>query len=347
MGQSARANHAGGYVTSPAKVAHGSTDRSRELALAAETIPPACDWALVCPDDQTALTEAPDALACPTCGRHYPIRDGIACFLAEPDTRYEGAYKNRVKYIPKRPGLVRELPLWLISNGYVWASREFVAAGAKALELGCAGGVAYFGTRYSVAGVDLSLSSLKLARVSYDICLQADVCHLPLADRSVDAVLSSYLWEHIAPGAKPILAREVFRVLRPGGHMVFVYDLETSNPAIAAMRRGRPDLYQSEFLDQDGHVGYQTPDANDDLFVQAGFEILRSRPLERTPFQTVSVYEKMARWPGWIGRAGRAMRIVGRRPIFYPYLAFLRVIDVTVGRLFPRDWGRIMITVAR
>ena len=83
----------------------------------AETIPPdTCGWALVCPDDQTALTEAPDVLACPTCGRHYPIRDGIACFLAERDTFYEGAYKNRVNYMPKRPGLVRELPSELVAT---------------------------------------------------------------------------------------------------------------------------------------------------------------------------------------------------------------------------------------
>src|SRR5207249_343731 len=48
---------------------------------------------------------------------------------------------------------------------------------------------------------------------------------LPFADGSFDTVLSTQVWEHVEdPG---MAAREAFRVLRPGGHLVvtvpFVY----------------------------------------------------------------------------------------------------------------------------
>jgi hypothetical protein len=55
-------------------------------------------------------------------------------------------------------------PLWLINSGYPWMVRHFVPPGATVVELGCAGGVRYFGQRYRMVGCDLSFSSLKKMR---------------------------------------------------------------------------------------------------------------------------------------------------------------------------------------
>jgi SAM-dependent methyltransferase len=191
----------------------------------------------------------------------------------------------------------------------------------------------------------VSRQALRLAAQKYDLCLQAeDILSVP--ERSMDAVISSYFWEHIAPEDKPRVLEQISRVLKPGGHIVFLYDVATMNPLISWLRQTSPQLYRSLFIDADGHLGYQTVDENDALFLTHGFKILCSHPMERTPLQSASVYLKMKRWPGLARAIGRALSILDRHPFLHTYIGILRIIDETVGRLLPRSWGRITITVA-
>jgi len=302
-------------------------------------------WGLLCPLDQTPLAVEAEALTCPTCGRRYPNDEGVIRFSTTNDPFYEGAYDNQVKYLPRGKSFLHTLPLWLISNGYLWTVGKYVKPGSRVAELGCAGGVAWFGRRYVMAGVDVSHHGLAMAARKYDIALQAEnVRSLP--DGSLDAVISSYFWEHIPPASKPILLDDIRRVLKPGGRIVFLYDVATANPLISWLRRTGPELYQAHFIDADGHLGYQTVDDNDALFTAHGFEILRSHPMERSPLQSHSVYFKMRYWPGTARLLGRGLDFLGRPPFTYLYIALLRVIDETVGRALPRNWGRIAITVA-
>lgn len=302
-------------------------------------------WHLLCPTDRAPLEARSGALACPACRRQYPVADGVARFLDKRDDFYEGAYNNQVHFVPRGKGFLNELPLWLVINGYLWRVRRFVRPGAKVVELGCAGGVAWFGRAYKVAGIDVSQEGLRLAAGKYDVCLQASTL-APIPDGSVDAVISSYFWEHIPPADKPGILDEITRVLKPGGHIVFVYDVTTSNPLIAWLRRRRPDLYQALFIDSDGHLGYQTPAENDALIEKAGFRLLVSNPMERSLLQAPSIYLKMRSWPGIPAMIGAALSFLNSSPFLFPYTAMLRLIDETVGRLLPPRWGRIMITVA-
>lgn len=266
--------------------------------------------------------------------------------MEKDDAFYEGAYNNQIKYLPRNDSFIASLPLWLISSGYVWTVRKYLKPNAHVVELGCAGGVAWFGKRYNMAGVDLSREGLTLAAKNYQVCLQADSSRLPLADRAADAVISSYFWEHIVPEDKPRLLAEISRVLKPGGLIVFLYDVATNNPLISLMRSQDPKLYTANFIDCDGHLGYQTPDENDVLFQKHGFRILRSMPMERSFLQSLSTYDKMRAWPGMLGRIGHWLGFLHSRLIFYPYQALIRVVDETIGRLLPRSWGRIAMTVA-
>lgn len=300
---------------------------------------------LVCPDDHAPLNVDASGGLCPSCGTHYPLDQGVYSF-ARQDDFYEGHYRNQIRYLPKRKGLLHELPLWWVSNGYVWRIRQYVPEGSTVVELGCAGGVAYLGSRYRMAGVDLSRSSLEAARCIYSLCVQANASRLPFASESSDAVVSSYFWEHVAPDQKPGLAREIWRVLKPGGRLVFLYDVASHNPLIMAMIASQPDLYRKEFIEQDGHLGYETAETNEAVFKAAGFQILRSLPMERSPLQSPSVYQKLANWPGLGGAVGHAAGFLARAPFNYPYGALLRLIDDAAGRLLPRSWGRIMLTVA-
>ncbi len=198
---------------------------------------------IICPVDRHALEEAAAGLCCGLCGRTFPIQNGVICTLGRLDDFYEGAYESETRFLPRSERPWHVWPLWLINSGYLWTVRRFVPQGATVVELGCAAGVRYFGQRYRMVGCDLSLSSL--ARLQdYECRVQADakVC-IPLPSNSVDAVISSYFWEHIPPEAKPLVLSEAKRILRPGGKVIFLYDVKTQNPLIKKYQEQDPDQY--------------------------------------------------------------------------------------------------------
>lgn len=303
---------------------------------------------LACPHDLSPLqTAGTGSLACVKCSARWPVKDGVVCFLAMNDPFYEGAYRNHVRFVPRTDDLLHAWPLWLVSSGYPWTVRQNVGPGATVLELGCAGGLRYFGQRYRMVGCDLSLASLQSVKGIYSLLVQADAsARLPLADDSVDAVVSSFFWEHIDPGTKPLILSECRRVLRPGGKLVFLYDVETNNPAIRRLKTDDAPSYRRLFLDGDGHVGYESREANIAGFEAAGFRVIHSAGLEATPLQSPSVCEKLkmaGASPSPLHRMGASF---GKGPWRYPYMALLRALDVTVGRITPPDWARIALTVA-
>jgi ubiquinone/menaquinone biosynthesis C-methylase UbiE len=79
-----------------------------------------------------------------------------------------------------------------------------------------------------VTGIDFSAGMLAVARAIADedptlngrvTWLEADAADLPVAERSVDAVVSSFVLQ-LVPKREPVY-REVRRVLRPGGRFLF------------------------------------------------------------------------------------------------------------------------------
>ena len=302
---------------------------------------------LVCPDDHGELTKSGNGWACASCGREYPEAGKVVRFMDGDDSFYEGTYLNQIGFIPGGEQLRKAWPLWLINNGYVWRVRNNVPAGSVVLELGCAGGVKYFGARYRMIGLDVSMSSLEAAAEVYESCIQADASRgLPLPDASVDAIASSFFWEHIPPDVKPAMLRELRRVLRPAGRLIFLYDVETSNPLVSAMRRSSAQLYDAEFIVRDGHLGYQRPAENIDIFEREGFRVVEQLGLERTPLQSTSVYSKMRKWPQPFSIAGSLLNRIDRsRVSYFGYIALLRGLDETIGRLLPERWSRMALTV--
>jgi SAM-dependent methyltransferase len=107
-----------------------------------------------------------------------------------------------------------------------WTRRsmlERVAIGPRdvVLDLGCSTGylledLARLHPGATLFGLDLVGAGLVKAHehVPTALLLRADACDVPLADRSVDAVLSANLLEHV-PDDRGAL-REIARVLRPG-----------------------------------------------------------------------------------------------------------------------------------
>ena len=217
--------------------------------------------------------------------------------------------------------------------------RRHVAQGSTLVELGCAGGVRYFGKRYRAIGCDLSLSSLKRLDM-YECRVQADAATcIPLPDSSVDAVVSSYFWEHIPPQLKPAMLQECQRILRPGGKIIFLYDVETRNPLIRRYKAKSQKLYSKLFIEGDGHLGYQWPSENIDAFKTAGFHVLAHRGMEKTWLQSPSVYVKLFQFGGRTQRLLALASFLGKQPWFYPYTALMRIIDAAVCIWLPDNWG--------
>jgi len=300
---------------------------------------------LICPHDRCPLAESESGLSCTECGRQYPIQEGVVRTLDHPDDFYEGAYENQVHFLPPSEKPWHAWPLWLINGGYLWTVRRIIPQDATIVELGCAGGVRYFGQRYHMVGCDLSFTSLKKLEF-YERRVQADggIC-IPLPDNSVDAVVSSYFWEHIPPTVKPNILRECQRILKPGGKIVFLYDVETENPLICRYKYSNRPLYNKLFIEGDGHLGYQRPLENLAIFEDAGFRVVEHQGMEKTWLQSPSAYTKLAQF----GTAGNRLLAwasrLGQQPFFYPYTAFMRLIDTLICPWLPVDWARIDLVV--
>lgn len=125
-------------------------------------------------------------------------------------------------------GAIEELLQRIESGGrnpYAWLSRAVSESSRTVLDLACGtGGVARELARPGRTVIGLDMSGYELAearrRSPEGIFVQADARHLPLRDGSMDAVVSSFGFAVVRP--MPVLAKEVERVLAPGGVVAII-----------------------------------------------------------------------------------------------------------------------------
>jgi len=108
-----------------------------------------------------------------------------------------------------------------------------IQPGMRLLDLGCGTAtltilVKQLHPTVDVVGIDgdpdvLAIARAKVQRTGEDIALDHGMAdQLPYADRSFDRVLSSLVFHHLNKHSKQRAFQEIFRVLRPGGKLIFV-----------------------------------------------------------------------------------------------------------------------------
>lgn len=307
------------------------------------------DIDIVCPVEKATLKfdKGSAAFMCPVCGAHYPFETGVLKLLSASSPFYEDAYKNQIRYLPRSERAIDVWPLWIIRSGYLWATRKYVSSGSTVVELGCAGGVAYFGRRYRMVGCDVSFSSLRENAMGYRAKIQVDATAIiPLPERSADAIVSSYFWEHLTDTQKGHLLQECRRVLKPNGKLIFLFDVETKNPLLRLFLSRQPERYRRLFLESDEHVGYRPFAATVQLMRENGFRIRAYLGNEKTIFMDPSVYSKLSQWDQYTDRVFSLLGRLGQSPWIYPYSALVRIIDATFGAVLPMSWSRTATIVA-
>ena len=300
----------------------------------------------ICPTDGKELVNKSNYLACPLCKKKFIKEDNLISFLDSEDSFYEGAFKNSVNFIPSRNVFLNSLAIWTINSGYLYQVKNNFKKGDTLLELGCAGGVSYFGDRFKMIGCDLSYSSLQHTKKIYEKCIHANPLEsLPLPSNSVDGVISSFFWEHLDESGKNKCLKELTRILKPEAKIIFLYDVKTENPFIKKFILNDPNLYQEIFLDRDGHVGYASIKNNLDLFKKNNFEIIKNLGYQKTFLVEPSVYIKFKEWNklnlliGFLSNLSSPL-------LLKPYLFLLRIID-SISFFLPKDWARINLTISR
>ncbi|GIV18318.1 MAG: hypothetical protein KatS3mg023_0069 [Armatimonadota bacterium] len=106
------------------------------------------------------------------------------------------------------------------------------------IDLGCGTGtdLIYLAQQgYRVIGVDIAIEPLRFARerirqAGLDIpLLQADARSLPFRDATIDLICDSGCFHSFAPEIRPMYARSVARVLKPGG-ILFMREFHADQP---------------------------------------------------------------------------------------------------------------------
>lgn len=295
-----------------------------------------------CPKCHGDLESRAASLVCSSCLAVFP-REGRVTRFIDDNEFYEGTYLNHLGHVPDgRP--LSELRFYLINTHYLWWVRKWVPPGGRLLELGCGGGVRFFAKHARVTAVDLSRKSLSLVDEQYENAVQADALALPLRTGQFDGVASSYFFEHIPNEQKEALLAELRRVVRPGGRVVFLFDVESHNPLFRLLRSDDA-RYRSAIVENDRHYGLEPASVNLKRFERAGFRVLDLHAANKTLVQHAPAYVWLRDFPYLGTKALHRLGVaVGRHgAVAKAYTGLVTLFDDVVEPFFPLDWSRILL----
>lgn len=188
---------------------------------------------LACPIDHSPLDRTSDSGTCPSCGRHFVSTDGIwrlrtASGGATLVDEVEAWFDERAEHISDEQVLRGFSSRWherLLETDAAAVERLLEPGrGDVLLDIGCGNGLFLHRLARRVSesiGVDLSASMLRRARANIDdpgvVLAQAEAAALPIADGSIDRVVSIEMLHYLTLPEVAAFLVEVRRVLRAGG----------------------------------------------------------------------------------------------------------------------------------
>ena len=238
---------------------------------------------LRCTRCRGALGDDGGELVCGGCGARFAISDGVPVF-AEADDYYEGRFTETIDYCS---GSSRRLKSRLALRPSFL--RRHLRRGSAILDLGCGGGTDLIAGHGTVAGVDLSLESLRRARGLYPVVARADASQLPFADGAFDHVVSMDFLGHVPLERKDAVIAEIARVLRPGGTTIHYAETDGDN-LFSRVGRLSPELHRERFIELEGHHGLERPSALVARFERAGLRAVEARGAYSTALRPLDEY---------------------------------------------------------
>lgn len=305
---------------------------------------------LLCPKCGAPAHAEIQFVLCSGCAQRYPIEDGVPRFLdGDGSDAYEHASISSFSRA-QHSRFVADFYSRFLTEHYLTYIDEYIPSHGTVLDIGSSGGTGWLAGRH-IAGLDRSLKGMQIAAHQYDIAVQADAAHIPFIEGTFDAVISRYFWEHIATADKPAVLHECYRVLKPEGVLIFLFDLDSQNPLFRWAKRF-PLLYQKYFVDRLGHIGYQTASANLDMLSCNGFDVIAMRASSKTWLQNQAVYAWMDNeycdYSALLRLAAGLRRIIVRsKTLLRIYQVMHAAVDDIVQPLLPLDYAFRLLVAAR
>ena len=194
----------------------------------AETLARAIEHHLACPRCHSRVTVRAAEIRCARggCGFTGAVADGIAVMREQRDGSFFDDKHAVMEHGSAEPGVRR-----CCYAEQATVIESAIPAGAVVVDVGCGPALPYRRAKaWTLIGVDLSYESLR-ANTGVDIPVYGSAADLPLADHSVDAIVSLYAIHHFGGETRREnegrVARgfaEFGRVLNPGGSL-FIFEL--------------------------------------------------------------------------------------------------------------------------
>ncbi len=222
-------------------------------------------------------------------------------------------------------------------RGFLTPVLDRVAAGRQGLTIiDCGAGTGHnltlLGAYGRVFPFDLDPSALTKARVAGAPMVRANVTHIPFRSNSFD-IATSFDMLMMVPDVEGAV-REVARVLKPGGAIVFTL------PALEVLRGDHAEIWHEL-------VRY-TPASARALLTQAGLEVERVSFLFASLFPLMLVTRTLERWTRRFRRAPSADGDIGMpSPLVNAVLTAVVVGEAWLARHVPMPVGSSLLMVAR
>lgn len=243
---------------------------------------------LVCPDCHTPLQitfqDGQQTLTC--LGGHGPwfAEKRTVQFIANKEVPQDDRWTATYREPPDR-GLLS----WIRRRNTHWGIPLLLApmiarAGRYPLhivDLGCGGSWEFLKKFGRVTGIDHGVKGLVSGETIYERVIRAPVESLPLANQSVDVVVSIWVFEHLPEIRFVAMLREIRRVLRPGGRLVFFADLDSSKTILRWAKR-YPESYFRNHIEAVGHYGLRSLVFTKFLLQREGFAENETIPVNKS-----------------------------------------------------------------